>query len=119
MRHFLDEGYRVLAIAVGKMHTHGLVELPEDLQRVKAVVGEAKRKSSRAVKKELPGSVWAAGGTYKPVERAGHLESAFGYILYDQGPDAWTWSFRDRSSEGMFGRKCPAIAKKRSHSARA
>jgi REP element-mobilizing transposase RayT len=105
MRHLLNEGYRVLAVAVGKVHTHGLIELPENLRQVKAVVGEAKRKSSRAVKKELPGNVWAASGTYKPVETSGHLESAFGYILYEQGADAWTWSFRDRSCEGMFGRK--------------
>ena len=116
-RHFLDEGYRVLTVAVGKVHAHGLVELPEDLRRVKAIVGNAKRKSSRAVKKELPGNVWAAGGTYKRVQTSGHLEGAFGYILYDQGPEAWTWSFRDRSGEGMFGRKRPAKAKRQVYSA--
>lgn len=102
--HLLAHHYRVLAVAVGKVHTHILVELPEGLRVVKAIVGEAKRRSSRAVKHALPGNVWAAGGTFKIAATKGHLGAANNYILYDQGPLAWTWSFRDRSSEGRFGR---------------
>jgi hypothetical protein len=77
------------------------------MARVKWIVGQAKRESSRAVKDVLPGSVWAAGGTYKPVDTRGHLRSAYGYVLYDQGPEAWTWSFRDGGDEGVFGRQRP------------
>jgi REP element-mobilizing transposase RayT len=105
----LDKHYRLLALAVGKVHTHGLVELPENIPTVKAIIGEAKRVSSRAVRDQLPGNVWAAGGTFKIVTDDAHLARANDYVLYDQGPDAWTWSFRDRSREGMFGRTRHAL----------
>ena len=36
-----------------------------------------------------------------------HLKNAYDYILYDQGPEAWTWSTRDGSDDGMFARKRP------------
>jgi REP element-mobilizing transposase RayT len=101
----LDRSYRVLALAVGKVHAHCLVELPESPVTVKAIGGDAKRKSSRAVKTHLPGTVWASGGTFKIVKDDDHLRRANDYILYDQGSDAWTWSFRDRSREGRFARK--------------
>jgi len=102
---FISRGYRVLALAVGKVHTHALVELPESLPVVKAIVGDAKRRSSRAVRSGMPGSIWASGGTFKRVTSPSHLRSANDYILYDQGPRAWTWSFRDRSRIGLFGHK--------------
>ena len=101
----LDRHYRVLALAVGNVHSHGLVELPESLRTVKAIVGDAKRVSSRSVKKQIPGRIWATCGTFVIVKNAGHLRKANDYILYDQGPDARTWSFRDRSREGRFARK--------------
>lgn len=108
LANLLGRHYRVLAVAVGKVHAHVLVELPESLPIVKAIVGDAKRHSSRAIRDQLPGSVWAAGGTFKIVAHDGYLRGANDYILYDQGPGAWTWSFKDRSREGMFGRKRPA-----------
>ena len=80
-------------------------ELPHEIARVSAIVGEAKRVSSRAVKKQLPGTVWAAGGTYKPVITREHERKAYEYILYEQGPDAWTWAFLDGNMGGMFGRE--------------
>ena len=33
-----------------------------------------------------------------------HLRCAYEYILYDQGLEPWTWSFRDVCTEGQFGR---------------
>jgi hypothetical protein len=87
-----------------KVHGHLLVELPDNIRRVRAIVGEAKRSSSREVKAELPGSLWAAGGTYKPVVTRQHLIKAFEYILYEQGADAWMWSERDATSDGRFAR---------------
>ena len=96
------KGHRVLTVAVGKVHAHALVELPDNILRIRAIVGDAKRRSSRAVRQYLPGSIWAAGGTYKPVESRAHQRRAFRYILYDQGPGAWTWSFQDKSGEGQF-----------------
>jgi hypothetical protein len=84
-----------------------VVELPADLATVKRTIGEAKRKSSRAAKSSLSGRVWAAGGAYKLVKDKSHLGNATDYVLYDQGEDAWTWSYKDATREGMFGRKRP------------
>ncbi len=106
IKHLNEDGYRVLALSVAKVHAHGLTELPHELARVKVIVGEAKRVSSRAVKKQLPGSIWAADGTYKPVLNPRHERASFEYILYEQG-DAWTWSYRDGNLNGTFGRKRP------------
>jgi REP element-mobilizing transposase RayT len=103
--YFLAAEYRVLAVAVTKVHAHLLVEIPDNIQKVRAIIGQAKRLSSRAVKQTIPGSVWAAGGTYKPMGSRNHQRSVHGYILYDQGPGAWTWSFQDGSEEGQFLRR--------------
>jgi hypothetical protein len=101
------EGHRTLAVAVTSVHAHMLVELPEPLAKVKSIIGHAKRKSSRAVKKDIPGAVWGRGGTFKRVLTPSHSKKVFGYILYDQGSSAWTCSFADESIEGMYGRRRP------------
>jgi REP element-mobilizing transposase RayT len=103
----LDHGHRVLAVAVTKVHAHFLVELPGPLSDVKEIVGQAKQTSSRAVKDALPGAVWSAGGTWKRVLDRAHCGSAHDYILYRQGLDAWTWTYRDGKLDGMFGRRRP------------
>ena len=103
-QHLEDEGHRVLAVAVTKVHAHVLVELPDFITSVKKIVGDAKRVSSRAVKKQLPGAVWARGGNYKPIDSRSHQINTLNYILFDQGLDAWTWSFQDGSNAGQFGR---------------
>jgi len=107
VKHLNKMGYRVLALSVGKVHAHALTELPHELRVVKLIIGDVKKTSSRTVKKRLPGSIWAGGGTYKPVLTRRHERASFGYILYEQGPDAWTWSFKDGSLEGVFARKRP------------
>jgi hypothetical protein len=102
---------RVVVVAVGKVHAHAVVEMPDDMPEVRRVVGEAKRAASRAVTEELPGAVWSAGGKFVRIRNDAHLKSAYEYDLYDQGPWAWTWSFRDRSRRGKIGRKRPAKGK--------
>jgi len=104
VRHLQTQGYRMLAIAVTKVHAHLLVELPGALDGVKAIIGSAKRFSSRAVERSMPGSIWAAGGMYKRVSESSHRRNVLAYILYGQGAEAWTWSFRDGTLEGQFGR---------------
>jgi REP element-mobilizing transposase RayT len=104
-KYLLDQGYRVLAVAVTKVHAHFLVELPGPLSDVKEIVGQAKRSSSRAVKKEMPGAVWSAGGTFKRVLNSEHSKSVHDYIIFDQGFDAWTWTDQDGTLDGRFGRK--------------
>ncbi len=105
--HFQTVGYRVLTAAVTRVHAHALVELPGNILKIRAIVGEAKRAASRAVRDCIPGSVWAAGGTYKPIKDVDHQQNAYNYILYDQGPDAWTWCFRDATKGGQFRRPRP------------
>jgi hypothetical protein len=96
--------HEVRALAVARIHAHLLTKQCIDPALARKIIGEAKRKSSRALKNVLPGEIWSAGGSYKPVWDDQHLDRADAYILYDQGPDAWTWSNRDESDEGMFGR---------------
>ena len=108
LQHLLDSGHAVLVIAVTKVHAHVLIELPDNIVKVKSIIGDAKRRASRAVNAQLPGTVWARGGTYKRVTSRNHQRRAYEYILYEQGPEAWTWSFRDRSTEGQFARERPA-----------
>jgi len=77
---------------------------PRALDEVKVIIGSAKRQSSCAVEQSMPGSIWAAGGLYKRVVDTSHRQNVFAYILYGQGGEAWTWSFRDGTLEGRFGR---------------
>ena len=107
VRHLSGHGYRVLAVAVTKIHAHFLVELPGQLGEVKQIVGDAKRSSSRAVKAALPGAVWSAGGTFKRVLTSSHSMAVHDYVLYEQGRDAWSWIFRDGRLDGKYGRKRP------------
>lgn len=107
IRYLKEEGYHVLTVAVGRVHAHALVELPQSASTVKRIFGEVKRWSSRAVVETLPGSIWGAGGKFKRVLTKSHHKNAYEYILYDQGPDAWTWSWRDSDINGIFGRKHP------------
>ena len=104
IRYFEKVECRVLAVAVTRVHAHALVELPDNILKIRAIVGLAKRFSSRAVKDAIPGSVWAAGGTYKPIKDADHQRNTYEYILYNQGTRAWTWCFHDATKEGQFGR---------------
>ncbi|HET6246233.1 MAG TPA: hypothetical protein VFE47_00905 [Tepidisphaeraceae bacterium] len=79
-----EKGYTVLAVAITKMHGHALVEVPRELARVKQIIGQAKRFSSRAVEKQMPGSVWSAGGQYKPVTDRDHCENTHDYIIFER-----------------------------------
>ena len=90
-----EAGYRVLAISVSSDHAHIVVELPDNVRQVKAIIGDAKRLASRAIKRTHPGSVWSAGCDYEPVDDRPRLKSEVEYVLLKQGADSWTWSFRD------------------------
>lgn len=99
-----EQHIHITTLAISKVHVHALIELVNDLREVKRIVGEIKRKSSRALKEWLPGSVWASGGAFKPVQDEHHWSKADEYILFEQGPHAWTWSERDVNHDGRFGR---------------
>lgn len=105
IRAFLDQGCKILAVSVAKHHAHALAELPRDRDRVRTIVGEAKRRSSRTIRQALPGNLWASGGMFKPVLNRAHARKVFEYIVYEQESGAWTWSFRDKTLGGMFDRR--------------
>ena len=107
LRYLQSTEHRTLAVAVTKGHAHLLVELPDHGAKMRAVVGQTKRSASRAVNKELPGRIWAAGRSFKPVNSQAHHRRAYRYILYEQGLGAWTWSYRDKHEDGKFGRVRP------------
>jgi REP element-mobilizing transposase RayT len=90
----LDLGHRVLAMSVSAKHAHGLVELPRLRREAKAIVGRCKCARSARLRKAMPGSIWGEGGKYKPVKTRRQQVRTFGYITDEQGPAAWTWSFR-------------------------
>ncbi|HZL37491.1 MAG TPA: hypothetical protein VFC78_19390 [Tepidisphaeraceae bacterium] len=108
VRELRESGHVVLVVAVGKVHAHLLVELPDNIIKVKAILGQAKRKASRGVKARMPGQIWSRGGTFKPINSRDHQLRVYEYVLFGQGPEAWTWSFKDGSDEGCFGRPRPA-----------
>ena len=95
VRTLLDDGHRVLCASVGGRHAHVLVELPDNMPLMRKIVGKAKNRSSRAIKKEMPGRVWGAGGTFKRVRDRSHQVEVFHYILDHASQGAWTWSYRE------------------------
>ena len=88
-------GHKLLAIAVGGMHVHMLVELPESLQDAKDAIGFAKVSASMKLSDSLPGKVWARGGNPKPIRDEEHHRNTFKYILDHRDEGAWVLTFRD------------------------
>lgn len=90
-----QRGHRVLAIAIAGQHAHFLAELPIEKRAMLAHVGHAKRRSSRAVKRQLPGRVWATGGKFLVVGDEAYQRRVFDYICRHHDQGAWVWTFRD------------------------
>lgn len=72
-----------------------LAELPLNRRETKRIVGDAKNFASRKVSRVLPGRVWAARGSFKPIRDKAHQRNTFRYIRDQQGEGAWVWTFRD------------------------
>ena len=87
----LDAGHPVLIGSCAARHAHALCELPDHIVAVRAIVGDAKRRASRAVKEALPGQVWSRGGEYRRVNGDPHLANAYDYITDGQEDGAWVW----------------------------
>lgn len=87
----LDAGHPVLVASCAGRHAHAVTELPDNIIAIRAIVGEAKKVASRAVKKEMPGSVWSRGGEYRRIRDDHHLANAYDYVRDGQEDDAWVW----------------------------
>jgi len=92
--HLRGAGRLVLTCAVDDRHAHLLVQLPDDGPMMRRIIGDAKRMASKAVRSRWPGRVWAGGGTFKLVRDREHQRRVYRYVLYDQGPKAWSWSYK-------------------------
>ncbi len=103
--------HRVLAVSVSGMHTHVLVELPDNVQAIRGVIGECKAKASHVIRAVLPGRVWARDGDYEPLDNRAHQLNAYGYILRRDG--AWVWSFKGWERESLPRQKKPRASKTR------
>jgi hypothetical protein len=92
-----EMGIRVIAVSVGKRHLHALVYMVDDYQEKRLLIGRAKQRASHAVREILPGTIWAGGGKYKPVDNAPYLHNVFQYLRVGQEPGtvAWTHSPED------------------------
>ena len=88
------KSHRILVISVAATHCHVLVEMPDDKKEIRRIFGECKRKASVAVRKELPGRVWAHDGKYESVDTPEHQQNTYNYI-WNKQDDAWIWSFKD------------------------
>ena len=65
-----------------------------DLPTVKIVFGRCKRNACAAVSRTLPGSIWAADGSFKPIKDRSHHENAYSYISTEQEVGTYVWTFR-------------------------
>jgi len=88
-------GHRVLAVSVGGVHAHLLVELPDNRAGMGDIAGRLKQASSHAIRETLPGRVWGCGGSFTRIADRQHHRNVYRYILTEQKPGTWTWSFRD------------------------
>jgi REP element-mobilizing transposase RayT len=86
-----EQRHLVWAVSVSSDHLHAVVALPEGLKEIRTIIGHAKRKASRAVKAEMPGTVWSANGDFRRINDQAHLENCTGYVVFEQGGDSWTW----------------------------
>ncbi len=87
-------GFRIIAASLGEQHLHFLAELPFDLEEIERIAGKCKQRASHAVRKELPGSIWSAGGEFKWINGRSHLKNAYSYIRTEQEPGTVVWSHR-------------------------
>ena len=88
-------GLRVVALAVGGSHAHLLVELPHNRAAQSDLLGQAKSASSHAIRRVLPGRVWAAGWKLVPVHDRRQQQQTFPYIVAHAQQGAWVWTWRD------------------------
>jgi REP element-mobilizing transposase RayT len=85
--------YRILVLAVAGMHTHMLIELPDNMDEIRQIIGQCKTVASHKIRDRLPGRVWARVGSFDPVDDADYQRNTYHYILRQK--DAWIWSYRD------------------------
>jgi len=105
LRAVIEDGYRVLTVAVSQKHAHLLVELPKDRKLVKRIAGRWKTARTPKLRKKFKGSIWGEGGKFKPVRTRSHHANAFDYVAKKQGPRAWAWNYEEGTPVAARPRK--------------
>ena len=90
----MKESFEVLTLTCSETHIHCLSKLPSDLPTTKDLVGRCKRNACGAVHHILPGPLWSAGGSYKPIRNYDHHKNAYDYITTDQEPGTFVWTYK-------------------------
>jgi hypothetical protein len=86
----------VWVASVSATHAHLVAELPVAQREYNRVLGKAKCDSSRAIKKVLPGQIWARKGKHKLLRDPAYRENAYLYVRDEQGPAAAVWCHESR-----------------------
>jgi len=88
-----------LVIAVSAEHVHLLALFADE--EVRDRVGRIKRRSSHALRRVIPGSLWAKGCDTRRVFDRAHQRTVFRYISEHREEGAWVWTFRDEENKGV------------------
>jgi len=92
-RWFEIKSYRLIAIAVGGVHTHLLAELPTGEED--ATIGKLKRYCSAQGSKvdpSIPSKLFAEGGEPIPMRHPQHMSEVYPYIIDKHAAEgAWVW----------------------------
>jgi hypothetical protein len=84
-------GHRVLVVSCADRHAHIVSELPVDLRAFNKAIGDAKARSSLAIRRWLPGRVWAHDDKHDMLDTRSYQLNAFRYVRNKQGPKAAVW----------------------------
>jgi REP element-mobilizing transposase RayT len=84
-------GYRLLVIAVCKVHVHLVVELPLDTRERDRALREIKTRSSARVKSKPTSRLWARKWTLRDIDTPSHRTTVFKYVRDRQGRYACVW----------------------------
>ena len=84
--------FHLLAVAVGARHGHLLIRLSAAYPDAKRQVGGVKNGASFTLRDALPGTLWSAGTSPKPIKDRGHFRNTFWYVFEGQEPGAACWA---------------------------
>ncbi|MDQ3439642.1 MAG: hypothetical protein M3478_04770, partial [Planctomycetota bacterium] len=87
----IKAGHRVLVVSCADRHAHVVAELPIDLRAFNKAMGDAKARSSLAIRKRLPGRVWAHDDKHDMLRSRSYQVNAYKYVRNKQGPRAAVW----------------------------
>jgi REP element-mobilizing transposase RayT len=83
--------FRVVVVSCADKHAHIVAELPTDLKDFNRLIGRAKAKSSLAIRKRLPGRVWAHDDKHDMLRNRAYQVNAIKYVRDKQGAGAAVW----------------------------